>query len=75
MSSFPRVNTAGLPRAASRHNPGSVSPAALRIAQEADATMSPSGWETEYAAPKLRAAVPAPAPNPISAPARRLPTA
>ena len=43
MRSFPPTSAASPPRAASRHDPSRVSPAALRIAQEADATMSPNG--------------------------------
>jgi hypothetical protein len=35
-----------------------VSPAALRIAQEADATMTPDGWEDDYSAPGFLAAMP-----------------
>ncbi len=49
----------GAPRAASRP---AVSPAALRIAQEADATMSPDGWEADYAGPGLPAEAPAATP-------------
>lgn len=56
MPSRPRTGPAGSPRAASHRDAGSVSPAALRIAQEADATMSPDGWEADYSAPGLMAA-------------------
>ena len=58
MHSLPRTGPAGPPRAASRHDAGSVSPAALRIAQEADATMSPDGWEADYFEPGSLAATP-----------------
>lgn len=73
MRSFPRASSTGSPRAASRHNVGTVSPAALHIAQEADATMSPDGWETEYSQPELRAE--APAASPILSAAGALPIA
>ena len=54
----------GPARAASRHDAatGSVSPAALRMAQEADATMSPDGWEADYSAPAFVAAMPVASP-------------
>jgi hypothetical protein len=35
-----------------------VSPAALRITQEADATMTPDGWGAHYSAPGLAAEAP-----------------
>ena len=59
MRSIPRPNPAGQPRAASRPAAGAVSPAALRIAQEADATMSPDGWEADYFEPGYLADAPA----------------
>lgn len=58
MHSCPRTSPAGSPRAASHHDAGPVSPAALHIAQEADATMSPDGWEADYSAPGFLAAEP-----------------
>ena len=58
MHSFPRTSATGPPRAASRHDPSRVSPAALRIAREADATMSPDGWEAEYSPPGFLAEAP-----------------
>lgn len=73
MRSFPRASSAGSQRAASRLNAGAVSPAALRIAQEADATMSPDGWEADYSGPGFTAA--APAARPVSSLAGVLPTA
>ncbi|AMR29444.1 hypothetical protein A0257_21665 [Hymenobacter psoromatis] len=73
MRSYPRINAAGLPRAASSPAAGRVSPAALRIAQEADATMSPDGWEADYSPPAVPAAVPAA--SPVVSPAQVLPTA
>jgi hypothetical protein len=73
MRSIPRTSTTGPPRAASRHDAGTVSPAALRIAHEADATMSPDGWEANYAQPQPRAE--ALAPRPFLFPAGALPTA
>lgn len=51
MRSLPRTGLSGRAHTASRHDAGSVSPAALRIAQEADATMTPDGWRADYAAP------------------------
>ena len=56
MRSFARSGSAGLSSAASRHDAaaGSVSPATLRLAQEADATMSPDGWEAGLFHPGLR---------------------
>ncbi|TDN38796.1 hypothetical protein E4631_21060 [Hymenobacter sp. UV11] len=51
MRSSSRTSATGLPRAASRHDPGTVSPATLHIAQEADASMSPDSWESNYAPP------------------------
>ncbi|WP_223650592.1 hypothetical protein [Hymenobacter psoromatis] len=73
MRSFSRTSATGLPRAASRHEPGTVSPAALRIAQEADATMSPDSWEADYSPPDLLAA--APAASPVLSAAQVAPTA
>ena len=69
----PRTGPAGSPRAASPRDAGSVSPAALRIAQEADATMSPDGWEADYAAPGFRAEEPAA--GPVFSAGGTLPTA
>lgn len=73
MRSFPRTSATGSPRAASHHNLGTVSPAALRIAQEADATMSPDGWEANYYEPGTLDVVPTA--DPASSPAGALPTA
>jgi hypothetical protein len=73
MRTFSRSNSATRPYVAGRHHPGTVSPAVLRIAQEADATMSPDSWETAYYQPVLLAAVPAP--NPALTPVKVLPTA
>ena len=49
---------------ASRPAAGRVSPAALPIAQEADATMTPDGWGADYSAPELPASRPPRASNP-----------
>ncbi len=73
MRSFSRFSSGRLPRAASHHDPATVSPAALRIAQEADATMSPDGWEADYSAPALIAETPAA--SPVFSLAGALPTA
>lgn len=51
MRFLPRPGPSGPVHTSSRHDAGSVSPAALRIAQEADATMTPDGWRADYAAP------------------------
>ncbi|MDJ0367775.1 hypothetical protein QMK33_21730 [Hymenobacter sp. H14-R3] len=48
---------------ASRPAAAQVSPAALRIAQEADATMTPDGWGADYAGPGLLAEAPAASPS------------
>lgn len=58
MRSLSRPGRTGLPPTTSRPAAGSVSPAALRIAQEADATISPDGWEADYSAPDFVAAAP-----------------
>ncbi|AMR25560.1 hypothetical protein A0257_23005 (plasmid) [Hymenobacter psoromatis] len=73
MRSLSRTRATGSPRAASHHDAGRVSPAALRIAQEADATMSPDGWEADYSAPALIAETPAA--SPVFSLAGALPTA
>lgn len=52
MRSLPRTGSSGPAHTASRHDAGSVSPATLRLAQEADATMTPDGWCADYAAPR-----------------------
>jgi hypothetical protein len=58
MRSLPRTGSTGPSHPASRHDAGSVSPAALRMAQEADATMTPDGWEADYSAPGFVADTP-----------------
>ncbi len=73
MRSFPRATSTRLPHAASRHDPATVSPAALRIAQEADATMSPDSWGTANYQPELLAAVPVP--SPVLSPVKVVPAA
>ncbi|MFD1470781.1 hypothetical protein ACFQ48_21325 [Hymenobacter caeli] len=62
MRSFLRPTAGGPPRAASRPVAGAVSPAALRSAHEADATMSPDGWEADYSKPGFLAEAPAAGP-------------
>jgi|GEM_PF-2429147 len=57
MRSLPRSGAAGPLRRVSRHEASSVSPAALRITQEADAAMTPDGWEADYSAPGFVAEV------------------
>lgn len=73
MRSLPRVGRAGPSHTASRLDAGQVSPAALRITQEADATMTPDGWGADYYAPSIMAE--APVANPIFPVAGALPTA
>jgi hypothetical protein len=46
-----RTGPSGPSHTASHHDAAWVSPATLRIAQEADATMTPDGWSADYAAP------------------------
>ena len=73
MRSLPRTGLSGPPHTASRHDTGSVSPATLRITQEADATMTPDGWVADYSA--LGFIAEAPVANPVFPLAGTLPTA
>ena len=72
MRALPRSGSAGPSHTASRHEAGSVSPATLRISQEADATMTPDGWEADYSAPGFVAE--APLASPVFSLAGALPT-
>ncbi|AMJ66010.1 hypothetical protein [Hymenobacter sp. PAMC 26628] len=51
MRSLPRPGSIGPSHTASYYEAGAVSPATLRITREADATMTPDGWEADYSAP------------------------
>jgi hypothetical protein len=51
MRSLPRTGPSGPALTASRPAAGAVSQATLRLAKEADATMTPDGWRADYAAP------------------------
>ena len=73
MRSLPRSGAAGPLRRASRHEAGPVSPAALRSTQEADASMTPDGWEADYSAPGFVAETPLV--SPVFSLAGTLPTA
>ncbi|GAB3639131.1 hypothetical protein GCM10027422_47220 [Hymenobacter arcticus] len=63
MRSLRRTGPSGPSHTASRHDAGSVSPTALRIAQEADATMTPDGWKADYSAPGSVAEAPVVGPS------------